>query len=64
MTKLFTFLCITLMVVLIEHSYFEYVISREFSEWGAALSVGAIMIAVGYAYYVYKLLIDVLKINK
>lgn len=65
MKKIFTFLCITLIVILIEHAYFEYVVSRELIEWiSALLTLGALMVFVSYSYYVYKLLSDILKINK
>jgi hypothetical protein len=66
MTKLAKFLLITLSVIILEGLYFEYVISRELIPdlISGILTIGAIFLFIGYCYYTYKLLIDVLKINK
>lgn len=66
MTKLAKFLVITLLVIILEGLYFEYVISRELISdlISGILTIGAIFLFIGYCYYAYKLLIDILKINK
>lgn len=64
MTKTIKFILITFLVIVLENLYFEYAVSREINLLlGSILSVAAVFLFLGYCYYIYKLLIDVLKIK-
>jgi len=64
MTKTIKFILITFLVIVLENLYFEYAVSREINlVLGSILSVAAVFLFLGYCYYIYKLLIDVLKIK-
>lgn len=64
MKKTIQFILITFAVILLETLYFEFAVSREINLWiGSVLSILAVFLFLGYGYYIYKLLIDVLKIK-
>lgn len=64
MVKTIKFILITALVIIIQSLYFEYVFSREVNDFlGIACAIGSTCIFLGYAYYIYNLLTDVLKIN-
>jgi hypothetical protein len=64
MTKTIKFILITFAVILLETLYFEFAVSREINLWvGSILSILAVFLLLGYGHYIYKLLIDVLKIK-
>ena len=64
MTKTIKFILITFEVILLETLYFEFAVSREINLWvGSILSILAVFLLLGYGHYIYKLLIDVLKIK-
>ena len=64
MKKTIQFILITFLVILLETLYFEFAISREINLWlGSFLSILAVFLFLGYGYWIYKLLIDVLKIK-
>ena len=64
MKKTIQFILITFVVILLETLYFEFAVSREINLWlGSVLSILAVFLFLGYFYWIYKLLIDVLKIK-
>ena len=64
MKKTIQFILITFAVILLETLYFEFAVSREINLWlGSVLSILAVFLFLGYGYWIYKLLIDVLKIK-
>lgn len=64
MKKTIQFILITFAVILLETLYFEFAVSREINLWlGSVLSILAVFLFLGYCYWIYKLLIDVLKIK-
>lgn len=64
MKKTIKFILITFVVITLETLYFEFTISREINLWlGSVLSILSMFLLLGYGYYIYKLLIDVLKIK-
>lgn len=64
MKKTIQFILITFAVITLETLYFEFAVSREINLWlGSVLSILAVFLFLGYGYWIYKLLIDVLKIK-
>lgn len=64
MKKTIQFILITFIVIALETLYFDFAVSREINLWlGSVLSILAVFLFLGYGYYIYKLLIDVLKIK-
>ena len=64
MKKTIQFILITFAVILLETLYFEFAVNREINLWlGSFLSILAVFLFLGYGYWIYKLLIDVLKIK-
>lgn len=64
MKKTIQFILITFAVITLETLYFEFAVSREINLWlGSVLSILAVFLFLGYCYWIYKLLIDVLKIK-
>jgi hypothetical protein len=64
MKKTIQFILITFAVIALETLYFEFAVSREINLWlGSVLSILAVFLFLGYCYWIYKLLIDVLKIK-
>ena len=64
MKKTIQFILITFAVITLETLYFEFAVSREINLWlGSVLSILAVFLFLRYCYWIYKLLIDVLKIK-
>ncbi len=65
MIKLIKFILITILVILTEHLYFEYIFSRDINDLLYIMaSIASLIVFALYARYIYRLLIDILKINK